>query len=684
MSSGSSNKLYVTNDYSVLSKYSAVKTGYSSDEILKDFVEKWIKVKSWRRAPLVNRGYAARMLAMDWIIDRAIKFESIDCFIVLGAGYDTSALKRLHCCRWIEIDLPQVVTQKREFICDRKLLDGYGLIKLDSSVFSSKSHEYQLIACDLCDIPELDRTLRIALEGLDRIRNVAILNEVCLCYQDIERVEKILGVMIELLRVLALRVHYIGYEQIRPAGSSQFARFMSNHFVTLGYPLKYFPTSEQIRALLGERLKLNHITISSMFQIFHNALRYHTLAVEAFQREPFDEYEEMDLYLSHYAVVTGVLIVKDPFLADVATENSSNYLGEVDTKLGQINFEQCGQLSYATSSVRRFGHASCKLGNNGTILVTGGFGIDEATQSSPDRHQHKRLSDCVVLPIDKSSSDTSHLDVGSLSSTSVCLDRMHGQVVEVIPGVVFFNGGRQSPARHNPRNVSFLAAITDSRLEMRHQFEDPYRYTRWRHKLSQIDNDQFVQVGGLSSCSELNSLSSLVVWNLSSSKLGFTCISAESTKPLDRHSFAMDVKDRNTLLIYGGLQGSEDTKDKSINGKLSTLLWDVREGKPSYLGESLGAFYGSNVHFVSEHRFVQLGGLCSVTGLECDAIRVIDLRNSRETFIEQKLSPERPMILTNATTCISECDRKIISIGGGGCYFTFGTLFNGSHLIYSF
>uniref|UniRef100_A0A0A9W573 [phosphatase 2A protein]-leucine-carboxy methyltransferase n=1 Tax=Lygus hesperus TaxID=30085 RepID=A0A0A9W573_LYGHE len=97
-----------TNDDSVLSKRSAVATGYFEDHFVRYFVK-----KPSRRSPLINRGYYLRMLVMNDLITSCIAFMCRVCdtnipiqVISLGAGFDTLAA-RLHSC-----DRTGIVTDK--------------------------------------------------------------------------------------------------------------------------------------------------------------------------------------------------------------------------------------------------------------------------------------------------------------------------------------------------------------------------------------------------------------------------------------------------------------------------------------------------------------------------------------------------------------------------------------------
>lgn len=695
-STNETNRLYLTNNYSIVSKYSAVKLGYFQDEILKDFIENLLNIKTWRRTPLVNRGYAARLLAIDWIVSRSIKYNSIDCAIVLGAGFDMLSLRRLGQCCWIEIDLPQVIETKSKFIIEKLRLDEKDVVLTNDGIISFKSINLHLIACDLRNTVDLSNKLNLTLSNVTHRRNVAIINEVCLCYLEMSEIKIILETVIQSVDNLAMKVHYIGYEQVRTNEKSQFSKVMIEHFSSLGHPLKYFPTKRQLKEVFVEHLKFNHVTIASMYQIFHNALFTSRLETSAFDREPFDEFEEMDLYLSHYSLVTGILIINDPFQSDPSENSSMVVEDNYDNLCEQVKSIGLGSTtssSYEKSPIFRFGHSSCSLDDTNTrqsILVSGGFGMLDDTKAG--KQQHKRLFDCTILSRDLQTGQnkTVSLSLENFPIDSICLDRMHGQVCNIGNNLLFFTGGRQSPlVKRNINTTPFIAKIENDKLVLVHGFcvVGSDTHLRWRHKTSIIQQDKLIQVGGINGGGNPDG-HSVVIWNLSSSKLGFELPSSGSNEAfnlLERHSFGMDSKDGSTLLIFGGLQTNRVLKDMPVQSDFDSLIWDLRTSQPIKLARSAGC-YGSQVHFISDYQFVKIGGISTSTGLPEENIELLDLRKDVNLAVQQEPLPvsEDFMILTNSTTCKFNNSSQIVTVGGGGNYFTFGTHFNRSHLVYKY
>lgn len=698
MSGKTRNRLYETNNYSIVSKYSAIKQGYFNDQLLEEFIENYLDIKSWRRTPIVNRGYAARLLAMDWIVGRSIVSEALNCVIVLGAGFDTTPFRYNQCC-WIEIDLPQVIEVKLKFLNDKKIFNQSSLSENDTGIFSSVSQNYHLIACDLQDLSRLTSCLKQVIQRLNNHtkKNFAIVNEVCLCYLDVDTVTNILQTLIDTIRDCALRIHYIGYEQVKSTQNSQFSNVMLNHFKSLGHPLKYFPTTDQIKQLFCTKLNFNHISVLSMYQIYHNALLANRLEAKGFQEEPFDEFEEMDLYLSHYALVMGLFILEDPFIDKYDSSKFFNRADDVDlsSKLEACNLD-ASQTDLIPCDIQRFGHASCYLNHDASkksFIITGGFGIDQNSGNTiRGRCRHERLNDCLIVTIDgiRNCSLIAQVKLDQLELNGIKLDRMHGQVSKISQNLLFFNGGRQSPLESKSVVKTFVGELgDDNQLKIKHQFDfEKARGTLcWRHGLSKIVEDKIFQVGGLSASNP----QPLIIWNMSSSKLGYIPISSgeiDDLELLNRHSFGMDSRDNGLLLLFGGLKTQGFVRDRPIESQSVAVLWDLRTNRPTRFNLELEECYNANVHFLSDNQFLKIGGISCKSGCEAPLIELMDLRGSKRLAISGEgstLQDEKTfLMLTNSTSINFESDKTIVTTGGGGNYFTFGTYFTRSHLVYNY
>lgn len=700
------NKLYLTNNYSIISKYSASKMNYFKDELLEKFIENCPSLNKdiqRRRTSLVNRGYAARMLAMEWAVVRSIKYESIDCFIVLGSGFDMLPQRHWGECHWIEIDLKEVIETKGNFIKAHWNLYKENNCDIENDIIKFSSLNLTLVSCDLSDNLQLSEKLAQVLTPIrNECRNIAIINEVCLCYSESVQVSTILNTIIQAVCDFCWQIHYIGYEQVKFDDISQFSDIMFDHFASLGHPLKYFPSQPDVIHLFKENLGFDHVTVASMFQIYHNALSSYTLERNIRHLEPFDEFEEMDLYLSHYALVTGVRTFKSPLSQEKIIIRRCNHV-ESSTLTNQWE----ASINIQDSPIQRYGHAACSMFDSEDyqkILVTGGFGI---VISKSNDSRHRRLDDCHLLirKMSENSWNLLELDTTSLAEQSIRLDRMHGQICYLGNDLIFLNGGRQGPTSQSAieSNSSIVCRIdqANNHIKIDHIFkysaERTHEHIRWRHRLIPLSNQRVIQVGGLSASNvSSDQHNCLKIYHFDSDKIGSCDIYEDPLTIHDcfkRHSFGADQRDGNTFLLFGGLKTASMLVDQPIDSEFDVIICDTRAissgGRPYQLKAkgSTTSSYGCNVHFINDNQFVKLGGVSNKTGLQENTLDLYDLRLELGYPLECKQIPSHkdnsggPLILTNFASCHNKSLRHIQTIGGGGNYFTFGTYFNKSDIV---
>lgn len=700
------NRLFLTNNYSILSKYSASKSCYFQDELLEDFIE-WAVGRDVldfsRRTVLVNQGYAARQMAMEWAVERTLTYEAIDCVVILGAGFDTLSL-RYHTkfkCHWVEIDLPYVIEYKRQYI-ETKFCSGDNnvIVSSDGNVASYKTLNLHLVSCDLRNQADLNQRLSLVLDRIhcSERRRVAVVNEVCLCYLEPFEAKQIFLLLKELLRVAGtICMNYIGFEQVKASDSSTFARIMMNHFNYMGFPLKNFPTQQELLDLLVGQLNFINVTIINMFQVHHNILlatRLSRLRPWSAAREPFDEFEELDLYLSHYALVTGKLSFNCDISASCdATRESCD---DLTSRLETMQLERDGDRRTAIRSnraIQRYGHSSCVLfeaSEGKMVLVSGGFGrhIDSANF---DHFYHQRLDDCIIIACKADQMETVKVNVQlGLKDRQVSLSRMHGQVCLVEDGLIFFNGGRQSP-QIGPRvpDNSFVARMDQSRNLTLVAKMAAGNSLRWRHKTHRLSREKFVQIGGIRGSLEAREESAVNTWDLSSDRRGFYGVAIrDDSATLDRHSFGADLMDANTVVMFGGLKAS-DPFDHPVDADSGLVCVDLRSAQlNTFKIDNTKQSYDSQLSSVSGFQFVKLGGVSTLNGLPVDTVEVYDLRNighglpvsSEPLAYVHSADAGLTFIPTKMTSAHFRESKTIMSIGGGGNLFTFGTHFNECHL----
>lgn len=726
------NRLTITNDYSIISKYSAVKSYYFKDEILLELVEKFLALPNRSRAPIVKLGYAARLHAIDWQIKRSIETEKLDCIISLGAGFDTTPfrIKRDGVC-WIEIDLPDVVKVKSKFVCDKYHLGDTNLSEIGLGVYNFDAINYNLIECDLRDSDLLREKIATVLKKVGPKKNVAILNEVCLCYIDTYTVEQILECLISSLRDTAFRIYYIGFEQVKITKTCMFPMIMSRHFEELKFPLKHFPDTSFLRDMFQKSLEFDHLTITSMHNIYHNILNVEIKKgqrikgydfVSGSTNDPFDEYEALDLYLSHYSLVTGVKIIKDPFASIQVSPSDKSRPAEIEDSMMNLRLSGGSKSSkykpylkprdYAIKfgipqldiSLQRYAHASTLVNDDkdsANILITGGFkNVGKGRPTS-------LTSDICLLSIDHAGNQT----IACVKNVdNIDLNRSHGQVCTIRSSnkedLLFFLGGRKNPDKMNESLAPYLCKLfkdDDGCQILKEQtkmekFSGSARGFRYRHRIAQINNDEVIQIGGLiNSTQSSQGFCRYHRWNLSGDKAGIVKSSSmitngpfgtdylvtEEEELYERHSFALAVKQPKCFVVFGGLStGRRSTTnwDKPVESSINLFVNDDRSPFPLryiHLENKWPIYYGSDIHFIDDFRFVNIGGINAKTGLACNSVDIFDLRNTEEyVSVPLDILPEDILLLTNHTSHLLECRNEILTLGGGGVYFTFGQHFN--------
>jgi len=620
-------------------------------------------------------------------------------------------------CHWIEIDLPEVIQLKREFI--KSTSSAYNdceRVDRVKGIFFFRELGLTLISCDLSNYRDLCIKVDRVLHKVGCPEKICVLNEVCLSYSSEDQARSILRTVtnVDEIHDCCHYIHYVGYEPVKFIRNSQFGNIMTSHFDSMGHPLKHFPTPQQLRSLFRS-LKFYELDVSSMFKMYHYHAEIEPLRAAVDGLEPFDEFEEMDLYLGHYALVTGARemwsVINEPL--DLISEDPCEDFEPIST----IDEDEDGLMVLRENPVRRYGHTACLIDDSTgrqTVFVAGGFGTDH---SQSTKQQHKRLSDCLLLSRESDSQDwlVTSLENRVTSTTIDPFQRMHAQTCRLSDNVVFIHGGRQSPTSKSikERNLPILCRIdrTDSSIQSEIvKFTDDLsesdlcEHIRWRHKLLNLSDGKIFRVGGLtapSSSSRSQTVGSIGVYDLNAQNFKLigpkSCSGLDSPSCFDRHSFGADMRDQNSFLLFGGLQTMNHCRDLRVEPEHSVILCDTRalfpsEGRSYQLSaKAASQSYGSSVHFVNENQFVKFGGISTETGLEETHLGLYDLRSDFSVPISRKLlpsyrgeksdpKPEETFLLTNYVSYHLKSLDSICTIGGGGNYFTFGTYLNRSEL----
>jgi tRNA wybutosine-synthesizing protein 4 len=336
-----------TNDDAAVSKLSMCNRGYLKDEYIQFFV-----TKPTKRAPVINRGYYARVAAV-WEIVRSFTAsyasQSRECqVVVLGAGYDTMPLRMIESqthmpVRYIEVDFPRVMLDKYNIICKHALVKDGGvdtseetLVARDihsfchaeapsssstdassstsscspsarpassSSSSSSSAHkwEYHLVGADLRDAKALESQLQAA--NMDVSLPTLFLSECCMVYMDPDHSDGVIRMVADLFgeEKKGGGAVFVTYEQLYP--DDPFGRTMVGHLASRGAYLRSLhkypdPASQNKRYRdLGwdTQATWDMNKIYRTFMDAHDVRRIEKL-------EMFDEYEEWHLFQGHYCI----------------------------------------------------------------------------------------------------------------------------------------------------------------------------------------------------------------------------------------------------------------------------------------------------------------------------------------------------------------------------------------------
>ncbi|RLN54876.1 hypothetical protein BBJ28_00002926 [Nothophytophthora sp. Chile5] len=194
-----------------LCKHSASQLGYFADP----FVQYFVKSPS-RRMPLINRGYYARVAAIESLVhkflasgDDAVSSAETTSpkkqVVILGAGLDTmffrlQAAGKLAHCEYFELDFPDVTMQKVSAIKRRKPLNSLLGLSAPKDLMAAVSSGtranlssvpcytelnvpgYHLLPCDLRDLEGTRAKMEAA--GIDRNAPTLFVSECVLIYME--------------------------------------------------------------------------------------------------------------------------------------------------------------------------------------------------------------------------------------------------------------------------------------------------------------------------------------------------------------------------------------------------------------------------------------------------------------------------------------------------------------------
>ncbi|XP_054290873.1 tRNA wybutosine-synthesizing protein 4-like [Macrosteles quadrilineatus] len=629
-----------TNDSSCLSKFSATQRGYFSDEFLQHFVS-----KCPRRAPLIHLGYSVRAAIINTLIEEYMESESSPKQIIsLGAGFDTLyfKLKKKYPnrdVRYYEFDLPRVVERKIKCIKGSDKLSSI-IKEFTVNIDGLSSKDYKLLAVDLRVVEALSDMLQ--KYSFDPEVPTLFLSECAITYLEEEKSTDLIRFASSLKNAT-----FITYEQLHP--DDGFGRVMLRHFTSLQSPLmsvEQYPTLE----LQTERYTRNnwdHCTCLTALEAYKSLIPEQERS-RVLSLEPFDEWEEFYLKCMHYTVV-------------IASKGSLSNWSKICSKISLNRVKhQMNNLTWTLVKAKRacrYGHNLVKL--NGHYVLIGGFGLRKDGT-------HGRMKDIVWLKQEESqmivSRDVEVAEFATMYSTWTLLSN----------GSFIVYGGRTSPANcvfSCPQLVTFQP---DGSVKSTLLLNSCNRLARWRHSAVVVEREAvetFLVFGGRTSDLQLLNDTWMVLLhpNVEDRKI-IDVDEFSSKKPCPRFSHTACVR-HCEMWVYGGM---------SVRGPLSdawcldinAMQWrqlEVTGGNIARFGHS------ASVH---DHSLVLVGGV-SYWDSGQPPVSVLDLHTGAILHYQlPAMEPERSLLVINHCHIVSEEDKAIVIVGGGGNCFSFGTFFN--------
>ena len=312
-----------TNDDSIVSKRSAGKHGYVNDHYLRHFVR-----KVSRRAPLINRGYYLRIVAMAEIVRQSVNHVLLKSVghhgnetssgddkespgthkqkvqvLSLGAGFDTFAMREYNTWKndsvaFFEVDFPAVIRNKVMLMAAAgNDAFPFGDLRIDAEQGEAHAFRFHSIGLDLRDA---DRSLLSSLEphGFDAMLPTVVYAECVTQYMSLSCSD---GLCSWVSANLPLGVYY-SYDQIRPNDS--FGHVMTGALKSRCSPLVGISTLPDAEALSARAVRCGlHVTrIASFYDLSGHIIQGAELQ-RVQQLEPFDEHEEWAEMCDHYVIV---------------------------------------------------------------------------------------------------------------------------------------------------------------------------------------------------------------------------------------------------------------------------------------------------------------------------------------------------------------------------------------------
>lgn len=287
-----------TNDDASDCKRSAVRLGYWKDEYIGYFVR-----NQERKAPEINRGYYARVKAMERCVEKFLEITKDKCQIVnLGCGFDTLYWRLRdsghNATNFIELDFPTVTSRKCYMIKRNKVLLGRIYIE-DGEVRLSPTDlhapNYHIMGVDLRNIDEVNNKLQQA--EIDYKMPTIFLAECVLVYIESQNCKNLLKWLAEKFE----QAVFVNYEQVNM--NDRFGEVMLSNLRARGCSLAGVDSCISLDTQISRFLECgwNGCKAWDMVQVYQSLSPSERQRIERI--EMLDETELLTQLFQHYCLV---------------------------------------------------------------------------------------------------------------------------------------------------------------------------------------------------------------------------------------------------------------------------------------------------------------------------------------------------------------------------------------------
>lgn len=633
--SGADATVQATNDSSIVSKASTAAAGYFADAFVGHVAVRGPKGRLIRRSPLVHRCYYVRHLGVFQMQEAFLRscISSGDAYnvVVLGAGFDTGALRRgwpKGLCGYFEVDFPAVLSRKE------------ALLRKAQVVRPDWLHS---CGADLRDTAEVEASLKRA--NVNFQVPTLLIAEVVLAYMEYKEG----NALIEWVAKAFPNCLFGVYEQIGP--HDPFGRFMRRHFIQRQCPLRALLSAPDLETQKSRFRSFQRVDAANMVSILAAAPRDELN--RAFQLEAFDEFEEFHLKCVHYfclAAMSGTCTRAKQFWVE-----------------GQPNHAFKKSISVLSSKVGipRFGHSAAY--SNGHLLICGGQGTFSNTASdAPHGRQQSIMHLKLEKPIDGilRCKEETFQEIGEHSAAMYCSST-------VVDSRIFFFGGRLAPQR--PTAALSMCTTENGPVVKQVPESTPWPTARWRHSATKINlgGPGVLILGGIGEA--VFGLEE--AWFLDTESLTWQHFSVEpafdGSFPAPRHSHAAALGSGG-VLVCGGLDADEQILGDAwtLHAKFDGCFKLAWRHALSPLPQPR---YGHSLHEHLGH-FIVIGGIEARYGPApvCAYGKPLDVQ------CDATKDGEPEIFMWHNLASVAMEGSYLLIIGGGGNCFSFGTHLNQS------